>query len=412
MKAHCAIIEAGPASARRLCCGTTKAPVAAAEMAQAAMDAIDDAVALMEDRPVPTRSLLRTVLRSLTDERHHSMVVIHPSWWSAARVDVIRSAATSLADDVVTRRRSELLVHAAPSRSMTVIVEIADRFVVITGAAVTAERRDGEPQSVAERVTRVVAGLTAGTTGTVLIDAPTAITGAAALATIIADQLRVANADLTVIDIDEAALFSLATTVFSVEDEADVPDAAESAPGKTSRGRHKFLLPSTAVVLAAAMLGAGLLDHRPVPVFDVAATTSLVEGRIALTIPANWSARRVVDGPGSARVQVTSPADPETALHVTQSAVADQTLSDTAESLKRAIDAEPSGVFVDFNPFAHSGGRPAVTYREVRAGHDIRWSVLLDGAVRISIGCQSPTGGEEAVREVCELAVRSARALR
>jgi hypothetical protein len=37
--------------------------------------------------------------------------------------------------------------------------------------------------------------------------------------------------------------------------------------------------------------------------------------------------------------------------------------------------------------------------------------VLLDGAVRISVGCQSRPGGEDAVRDVCEQAVRSAHAV-
>ena len=140
-------------------------------------------------------------------------------------------------------------------------------------------------------------------------------------------------------------------------------------------------------------------------------TTYLVEGRVALTVPANWPTERVVGGPGSARVQVTSPSDPEVALHVTQSPVAGETLSGTAERLKRAIDAEPAGVFVDFNPDGTSAGRPAVTYREVRAGHQVWWTVLLDGVVRISVGCQSRPGGEDAVRDVCEQAVRSAHAV-
>jgi type VII secretion-associated protein (TIGR03931 family) len=136
-----------------------------------------------------------------------------------------------------------------------------------------------------------------------------------------------------------------------------------------------------------------------------------VEGRVALTVPANWATQRVVAGPGSARVQVTSPADPEVALHVTQSPVAGETLPRAAERLKQAIDAEPAGVFVDFDPSGSSAGRPAVTYREVRAAHHVRWSVLLDGAVRISVGCQSRPGGEDAVREVCDRAVRSAHAV-
>jgi type VII secretion-associated protein (TIGR03931 family) len=79
--------------------------------------------------------------------------------------------------------------------------------------------------------------------------------------------------------------------------------------------------------------------------------------------------------------------------------------------LKRAIAAAPAGVFLDFDPSGVSAGRSAVTYREIRPGHQVRWTVLLDGAVQISIGCQSRPGGEDAVREVCEQAVRSAHAI-
>ncbi|MGH3966703.1 MAG: type VII secretion-associated protein, partial [Mycobacterium sp.] len=142
------------------------------------------------------------------------------------------------------------------------------------------------------------------------------------------------------------------------------------------------------------------------------AATFLVEGRVALMVPADWVVQRVLAGPGSARVQVTSPSDPEVALHVTQSPVPPgETLSVTAERLQRAIGSEPDGVFVDFNPSGVSAGRPAVTYREVRVGHQVGWVVLLDGPVRISVGCQSRPGGDDAVRGVCEQAVRSARAI-
>jgi type VII secretion-associated protein (TIGR03931 family) len=100
------------------------------------------------------------------------------------------------------------------------------------------------------------------------------------------------------------------------------------------------------------------------------------------------------------------------ALHVTQSPVPpDETLTVTAERLQRAIGSEPGGVFVDFNASGTTAGRPAVTYREVRASHQVRWTVVLDGPVRISIGCQSRAGADEAVREVCEQAVRSAHAI-
>ncbi|HYQ35046.1 MAG TPA: type VII secretion-associated protein, partial [Mycobacterium sp.] len=195
------------------------------------------------------------------------------------------------------------------------------------------------------------------------------------------------------------------------------PHPAANPGGVRSRTRVVTGLAGAAVVLtvlARAISAVVTVDrHRappPIPVQSVPATF-LVEGRVALTVPANWTAQRVVTGPGSARVQVTSPSDPEVALHVTQSPVAGETMSGTAERLKRAIDAEPAGVFVDFNPSGISVGRPAVTYREVRAGHHVRWTVLLDGPVRISVGCQSRPENEEAVRDACERAVRSAHAI-
>lgn len=407
---HRAVIEAGPGAIRRLCCGTSLVTAANSEMARGALDAIDDAVALVEDRPVAVDSLWRAVLQSLAGRTHDSVAIVHPSWWTASRVEVVSTAAAGLADDVVTRRRSWLLTQAPSVLPLTpVVVEIADRLVIITGAVVAAERRDDEPHRVAETVTRVVAKMTAGTAGTVLIDAPTTIAGAAALGTIIANQLRVADADLNVVEIDDAELRSLAVKVLSADDEPEVAGAEPVARMRSRRRLKAFMLVAVAAVgPAVAMLGGG---HRSVPATNDIPTTFLVEGRLALTVPAQWSTRRVVAGPGSARIQVTSPTDPEIVLHITQSPVADESLSGTAEVLRRAIDAEPSGVFVDFNPSARSAGRPAVTYREVRAGHDIRWTVLLDGRLRISIGCQSPPGGEAAVREVCELAVRSAHAL-
>jgi type VII secretion-associated protein (TIGR03931 family) len=140
--------------------------------------------------------------------------------------------------------------------------------------------------------------------------------------------------------------------------------------------------------------------------------TALVEGRVAMEIPAGWNVQFVTAGPGSARVQVVSPSDGETALHLTQSRVRDEDLAESAAILRRAFDGQPAGVFVDFHPSDVRAGRPAVTYREVRPGHDIRWAVVLDGTVRISIGCQSAAGAERDIAAACEQAVRSAHEIR
>ncbi|MGB3523947.1 MAG: type VII secretion-associated protein, partial [Mycobacterium sp.] len=140
-------------------------------------------------------------------------------------------------------------------------------------------------------------------------------------------------------------------------------------------------------------------------------TTYLVESRVAVQVPQGWATRRVTAGPGSARVEVVSPTDPQLVLHVTQAPAAGDTQTAVAEPLRQALqraDAETPGVFIDFNPVGTRAGRPAVTYREIRNGHQVDWAVLVDRAVRIGIGCQSEPGGEDALRAVCEQAVRSA----
>jgi type VII secretion-associated protein (TIGR03931 family) len=207
--------------------------------------------------------------------------------------------------------------------------------------------------------------------------------------------------------VDDARLRTTAGQIVDVEDRS----CDSYVAGRGHRRRWELGLAVIVTVAVLAVLGALALPRRGAAPGDDVPLTFLVEGRVALEVPAGWPTQRVVAGPGSARVQVTSPSDAEMSLHVTQSRVALEALSATAESLKQAIDAEPTGVFVDFNPAGNVAGRAAVTYREVRPGHDIRWTVLVDKAVRISIGCQSRHGHEDAMRQVCELAVRSARAL-
>ncbi len=139
--------------------------------------------------------------------------------------------------------------------------------------------------------------------------------------------------------------------------------------------------------------------------------TLLVEGRVALKVPALWTVRRITSGPGSARVQVMAP-DDSTGVLVTQSQVREgETLTATSATLRSALDDELAGVFSQFDPDDRRAGRPAATYRELRDGRQIDWAVFVDDTVRIAIGCQSAPGIEQAVRDVCEEAIRSAHAL-
>lgn len=139
--------------------------------------------------------------------------------------------------------------------------------------------------------------------------------------------------------------------------------------------------------------------------------TLLVEGRVALKVPALWAVRRITSGPGSARVQVMAP-DDSTALLVTQSQVRKgEPLSATSAALRGALDDQQAGVFSQFNADDRRAERSVATYRELRDGRQIDWTVFVDEAVRIGVGCQSTQGGEDAVRQVCEEAIRSAHAI-
>jgi type VII secretion-associated protein (TIGR03931 family) len=405
---HRPVIEAGPRAIRRLCCGTSGVDESEEpDVVRAALDAIDDRVALVGERPVPVAALWEAALRSATCGCAGGMVVVHPSWWSPSRVGVVTAAAARVAGEVRARPRSWLLTQASRAEP-TVVVEITERLVAITATDVAAIPCNADPQSVAEDVAEVITGTAP---AAVLIDTPTSVAGAPALAAAIADAIR-GGGRMTpdMLEINDIRLARLARTAVPARPVASEPDTAPRPWGARTRGALAAAAVVVAAAAPAAMVPRGPGEAPPKPV-EAAPTTFLVEGRVALSVPATWPARRVVTGPGSARVQVTSPADPEVALHITQSPVAGETLSGAAERLKRAIDAEPPGLFVDFNPSDTSVGRPAVTYREVRPGHHVRWTVLLDGPVRISVGCQNRPEDEGAVRDACEQAVRSAHAI-
>jgi type VII secretion-associated protein (TIGR03931 family) len=404
------VIEVGPNKIRQLCCGERVTDDD--EMVAAAFVSLDDPVTLIDFRPVAVGSLWRTLLASYACGSSDRAIVVHPSWWAPTRINLLGAAAKDLAGDVVLQPRSWLLIQASPHESQhtTAVVEIADCFVVVTGAAVVAETRRGEPKRVVEAVIRSIREMTSGAAAAVVIDVASTVGEARALATMIADGLR-ASPGISAVQVDDVGLKKIAAQMIRDDSSADEPLRTDAAGHRSRRRLAPILLAVVLSVAVFGVLGVRAVGRHPVPDGDGMPTTFLVEGHVALRVPAQWPMQRIVAGPGSARVQLTSPSEPEVALHVTQSQVAIATLNATAESLKQAIDAEPTGVFVDFNPAGSRAGRPAVTYRELRPGHDIQWIVLVDKAVRISIGCQSRRGSDDAVKQVCDLAVGSARAL-
>lgn len=377
---HRAVIEAGPAAIRRLCCGAVES-----EGSVAALAWIDDPVALVDGQPSEVPELLRGVMTC--PDSVGSIEIIHPSWWPARRVQLFATAARDLAGVVTTRPRSELYPDA-------VVVEIADALVAVTGAGTAAEPRIGAPEDVAEAVARRLCDQ-----GAVVIDAPVSVGGAASLAAMIAERLPGACRIVDELPVSPPPV-------------RRVP----KRPGPAPVGRRSWLPPAAAAaalgIIVPGGVALGLRVHHAAP--PAASMTYLVEGRVAVQVPTGWPVHRVTAGPGTARVEITSPADPRLVLHLNQAPAVGDTLAAVAEPLQRGLhraENETPGVFVGFDPAGISAGRPAITYREVRDGREVDWVVLVEGTVRIGIGCQRPPGVDGALRAVCEQAVRSAHAL-
>jgi type VII secretion-associated protein (TIGR03931 family) len=374
------IVEAGPTTVR----GPNHAD---SEWVSAAIDGIDDELTLVGDRPVDVDEVWRTVIRDVTGGRGDTLVVVCPTWWSSARMARVRDAASAVARDVVMLRRAEV-----PRVGRTVLVETAPDCVVFSTPAGGVEVfRRGD-------IAALVASIPTSTA--VVVDGHEGIEGAGLLA----DRLRANGVDVTVADpewvrrsIEEAR----------THDEAEVPDARPS----TKRGARVAILAGT-LLSAAALCGGFVARHDEQPSAPDTPMTLLVEGRVGVMVPARWAIQRVTSGPGSARVQIVSLDDKNVAVHVTQSSLAPrQSREQVAEALRRALRQEPDGVFVDFNPSDSRADQLVMTYREIRADRQIQWSVLIDGPLRIAVGCQSAPGHEEAVREVCDRAIRSAHAV-
>ncbi|CDP84918.1 MULTISPECIES: type VII secretion-associated protein [Mycolicibacterium] len=377
-----AVVEVGPVS--------VYGPEPVCDLAVIAVAGIDDELVLVDDRPVPVSDLWEQVLDTAAAQ-WRNITLVCPTWWSAQRCGRVRSAAAASGADVVVTRRAQA-VGAALTATSWAVVEIADDLVIVTArdARSITLARHTEQDLDPEIVVRTVFDL-AGTSVEVAVDVPDGVAGAADLGAAVMTALGHRGVRVTRVDPRDWCNALVAPDTRAARDRARTPT------GRVMVG---------AATALAVMLGAISFAGVDAPA-DHAAMTVLTEGRVAVQIPAGWTVQQITDGPGSARVQVVSPKDPQVMIHLTQSPTGDGAVADT---LKRALQGQPDGVFADFDPAAVVAARPVVSYREVRAGREIRWAVFTDGPVRIAIGCQSAPGHTEEVWPACAAAIRSAHA--
>lgn len=360
-----------------------------------ALACVDDELALVDDRVVSVDALWSELVRHVmdadtdTDTDADAVLLVCPSWWTSTRIRRVVAAAESTCRGVAAVRRwdglctsdshvieiaPELVAMRRPDTSMELVPRIGDHADVVH--AVLAQLRDAS---------RVV------------VDAPSRV-DAEGLVDELTGTLR--RRGVSVTRTDDASVEAAARL------EHDRRSMARRR--KWARMPRSRVMAAAGVVLAVSVLAATGLRHGPEPDREVARTW-LVEGRVAVEVPADWRTERIIVGPGSARVQVMSPDDPRQKIHVTQSPIPrGQSLATAAEVVRAALTEQPDGVFGGFDPAAVVADEPAITYRETRPDRVVDWTLVLDGGVRIAVGCQSAPGGP-APDAVCEHAIRSAR---
>ncbi|MCV7302424.1 type VII secretion-associated protein [Mycobacterium barrassiae] len=383
------VVEIGPGTIRG-------ANDARPELISVALDYVDDDIALLADRPVTVQQVWDDLMSVVVGSEVDTAVLVCPAWWSSARLQRARQAACNAATDVVVLERIALLRQGIPVEDS--VVEIAPDIVVVTafGTITAVVPRGEEPVATADAVVTAV-GVAAG----VVVDAPAAVFGADALASMIMSRLRAIGVPARILDDDW------------VQRAATAQPTDVVVQGNFRHRRPLAVLSGLLLTLAVAGGFVAAHDSGSGSRVDNMPMTLLVEGRVGVMVPATWTARRITSGPGSARVQVVSPTDGDIAVHITQSlAPFPSTLAQTADSLRTAMAEGVDGAFVEFNPSDHRAGRSAVTYREIRQERRIEWAVVVDGAVRIAIGCQSTLGREHLIRDACDRAIRSAHAVR
>ncbi len=382
------VVEVGP--------GTVRGPCDVdQDLVSTALGCIDDEIAMLDERPVAVPAIWRAVFRSVLSDCKGTAVLVCPTWWSSIRMDQIQEAASGVAAKVVVLQRAD--VFADGQQCSPTVVEIAPELVIVwhSGFVVAAEPRLGELEDVVRAVAEGVGAATA-----VLVDAPVGVEDAAALANAVSARLRADGLAVTIVHQDRVL--------------AGLRD--HPTPWRRELGLPRRVPKATvvaAVMFSVGLLCAGLASRSDVRGSHATAVpmTLLVEGRVAVKVPAQWSVQRITSGSGSARIQVSAP-DDATAVLVTQSQVRrSERLAETAGVLRDALDDQQAGVFSLFNPDDRRADRSAATYREVREGRQIDWTVFVDDAIRIAVGCQSAPGREQAVKDICDEAIRSAHAV-
>ena len=224
------------------------------------------------------------------------VIVVHPSWWAPERIDVVGTAAQVLVGLVVLRPRSWLLTHACQAKAelATLVVEIADDLVAVTGAAVGAQTRHRDQQAVVDAVVPSILAMMSDTMDLVVIDAPRTVPGARSLCASIARELRTSGGTVAVLEVDDIGLRKLAGEVVPLESRAGAA-SRKDVSGEVRRGLWRLTL---VLAVISVVVGVGtVICHAPPRGRDDSFRQRTSWKAMSTQVPAQWPIRRVVTGP-------------------------------------------------------------------------------------------------------------------
>lgn len=395
------------------------------------LDAIDDELVDSGRYVRPTAEVLAAVIGraagSISGQRGFvdSMTVLHPTRWGSSRRAVLEKAARRSANDVATvpialavpapTRAGGWIVVECAETSITVAAVHRDPRGVPTIAACTLAPRIGTLDLDADSgrisaIERLIEEVSAG-------KAAVAVTVVGTSAGAVADLLSASGArDVRVVP--EAVLVGSDTRIPETD-----PAAALSEPGRTSwvdrlpdpepsrtTARPTVAIAVTLAVVTLLVAVGSVIAVRHARESDrppAAAALHRVEiGRVSTELPEAWQVR----GDRSVRLELAPDGGRGGRILLLPTELAAGSGRDAVvRGLERKIGERGSaGPFSGFTADVEFGGRHAVGYVESPAdGSRVRWFVLVEDGVQVSVGCQYRDVGWEAIAADCEQAVRA-----
>lgn len=413
------------------------------------LDAIDSAVVTVGGETRATAQLWREMLFSVGRGAPDRPVVLgHPSTWGSVRCGVLARAASCLRVPVSLVPRAVLIArsHSDTVMSNCVIVETTHRPAYPTDTT--------PPTWDVQRMARTSSGWKVAGSGVIThtVDERVHAIGAAAggpadtgigqrIVALIDDSVEavfVDGADPAQVRaaIEEICAYTVAGRVVAVDRGlvrrhgsrtaviAPLPETPPALPGNAAEQQswaHRNRLPIAGLAaLLVALLAIGFFA------FDVtgrrneepptAPYREATVGRTTLSVPAGWHqstppkpADQTDRGAAQTRSVFTDPSTGSRILLVQSDVRSASTLGSVANSLRNRIGQRGDDVVIEFSASTRFGDREVIAYREAPAsGSAIRWYVLVDDDLQVSVGCQAGSTGEPVDVE-CARAVSTVR---